>query len=184
LIRITSFVLAKSPMSLTQGDEVPHVLTRKSRLQPAEFLITSAKRLLQQNRHNCDMADGLTKVCYLGKSERQAPQKKSGPPTDASATNFVRSTQAHGGLQCPELAQLRPQIVPWSTLCLQAARRPPMARSTRGSQNYTRPNFWDCVNPAYQPRIDFYFFSILERRSYGMIGYAIKNSDDPRLAAS
>jgi hypothetical protein len=55
LIRITSFALAKSPMSLTQGDEVPHVLTRKSCLQPAEFLITSAKRLLQQNRHVCDM---------------------------------------------------------------------------------------------------------------------------------
>jgi hypothetical protein len=36
-------------MSLTQGDEVPHVLTRKSRQQPEEFLITSAKRLLQQN---------------------------------------------------------------------------------------------------------------------------------------
>ena len=29
------------------GDEVPHILTRKSRLQAAEFLITSAKRLLQ-----------------------------------------------------------------------------------------------------------------------------------------
>ena len=48
-IRITSFALPKSPMSLTRGDEAPHVLTRKSRLQPAEFLITSAKRLLQHN---------------------------------------------------------------------------------------------------------------------------------------
>jgi hypothetical protein len=54
-IRITSFALPKSPMSLTRGDEVPHVLTRKSRLQPAEFLITSAKRLLQQNRHISDL---------------------------------------------------------------------------------------------------------------------------------
>jgi hypothetical protein len=44
----------------------------------------------------------------------QTPQKNSGPPTDADATNFVRSTQAHRGLQCPEL---RPQIVPWSSLC-------------------------------------------------------------------
>ena len=26
----------------------PHIFTRKSRLQPGEFLITSAKRLLQQ----------------------------------------------------------------------------------------------------------------------------------------
>jgi hypothetical protein len=36
---------------LSSGDEVPHIFTRKSRLRPGEFLITSAKRLLQQNRH-------------------------------------------------------------------------------------------------------------------------------------
>jgi hypothetical protein len=49
-IRMTSIALPKSPVSLTQGDEVPHILTRKPHLQPAEFLITSAKRLLQQYR--------------------------------------------------------------------------------------------------------------------------------------
>ena len=43
----TSVVLPKSPVSLAWGDEVPHILTRKSCLQAAEFLITSAKRLLQ-----------------------------------------------------------------------------------------------------------------------------------------
>ena len=36
-------------MSLSSGDEVPRIFTRKSRLQPGEFLITSAKRLLQHN---------------------------------------------------------------------------------------------------------------------------------------
>ena len=35
-------------MSLSSGDEVPHIFTRKSRLQPGESLITSAIRLLQQ----------------------------------------------------------------------------------------------------------------------------------------
>jgi hypothetical protein len=35
-------------VSLSSGDEVPHIFTRKSRLQPGEFLISSAKRLLQQ----------------------------------------------------------------------------------------------------------------------------------------
>src|SRR6266576_5245086 len=35
----------------------------------------------------------------------------------ATGLTKVRSTQAHSGLECPELAQLRPQIVPWSTLC-------------------------------------------------------------------
>jgi hypothetical protein len=35
-------------VSLSSGDEVPHIFTRKLRLRPGEFLITSAKRLLQQ----------------------------------------------------------------------------------------------------------------------------------------
>src|ERR1700683_14745 len=47
--------LSKSPFSLTSGDEAPHILTRKSRLQPLEFLIISAKRLLQHNRPQSDM---------------------------------------------------------------------------------------------------------------------------------
>ena len=48
-IRIISIALPKSPVSFARGDEVPHIFTRKPRLQPAEFLITSAKRLLQHN---------------------------------------------------------------------------------------------------------------------------------------
>jgi hypothetical protein len=35
-------------VSLTREDQSPHVFTTKTRLQPAEFLITCAKRLLQQ----------------------------------------------------------------------------------------------------------------------------------------
>src|SRR5205085_11652611 len=45
---VISITLSRSPVSLSSGDEVPHIFTRKSRLQPGEFLITSAKRLLQQ----------------------------------------------------------------------------------------------------------------------------------------
>jgi hypothetical protein len=48
-IRIISIALPKSPVSFARGDEVPHIFTRKPRLQPAEFLITGAKRLFQQN---------------------------------------------------------------------------------------------------------------------------------------
>jgi hypothetical protein len=48
---VASITLRRSPVSLSSGDEVPHIFTRKSRLRPKEFLITSAKRLLQQNRH-------------------------------------------------------------------------------------------------------------------------------------
>jgi hypothetical protein len=32
-------------VSLSSGDEVPHIFTRKSRLQSGEFLITSANQL-------------------------------------------------------------------------------------------------------------------------------------------
>jgi hypothetical protein len=47
-ICVVSITLPRSPVSLSPGDEVPHIFTRKSRLPPREFLITSAKRLLQQ----------------------------------------------------------------------------------------------------------------------------------------
>jgi hypothetical protein len=37
-------------VSLTWGDEAPHIFTRKSHRRPAEFPTTIAKRLLQQYR--------------------------------------------------------------------------------------------------------------------------------------
>ena len=83
------------------------------------------RSLYRDNRHRVELIRGHDpEASFEVKGWRAAtgdePQtaaKNSGPPTDAGATNFVRSTQAHSGLQCPELAQLRPQIVPWSTLC-------------------------------------------------------------------
>src|SRR5260221_6289463 len=45
-----SFTLPRSPVSSPSGDEVPHIATRKSRLLAAEFLISSAKRVLQHDR--------------------------------------------------------------------------------------------------------------------------------------
>jgi len=38
-------------VSLSPGDEVPHMFTRKPRLQLEKFAINGAKRLLQHNRH-------------------------------------------------------------------------------------------------------------------------------------
>src|SRR6186997_2750545 len=54
-IRIISIALPKSPVSFARGDEVPHIFTRNARLQPAEFLIIGAKRLLQHNRSEADI---------------------------------------------------------------------------------------------------------------------------------
>jgi hypothetical protein len=59
-------------VSLSSGDEVPHIFTRKSRLKPGEFLITSAKRLLQQYRHECDIARSRMDFRFRGKSGRAA----------------------------------------------------------------------------------------------------------------
>jgi hypothetical protein len=42
-------------VSLTLGDAVPHIFTRKSRLRPLEFLILGAKRLLQHNPPKADV---------------------------------------------------------------------------------------------------------------------------------
>jgi hypothetical protein len=47
-VDVASITLPRSPASLSSGDEVPHIFTRKSRVQPKEILIASAKRLLQQ----------------------------------------------------------------------------------------------------------------------------------------
>ena len=47
-IDVASITQPRSPASLSSDNEVPHIFTRKSRVQPKENLITSAKRLLQQ----------------------------------------------------------------------------------------------------------------------------------------
>src|ERR1700735_538961 len=72
-IRTDAIALSKSPVSLTLGDEAPHILTRKSRLQPLEFLIISAKRLLQHNRPQADIECWLRSVgaaCVTAASHR------------------------------------------------------------------------------------------------------------------
>src|SRR5450755_4733936 len=48
---MASGLLPKSPVSSSLCDEVPHIFIPKSHLEPREFLISSAKRLLQQYRH-------------------------------------------------------------------------------------------------------------------------------------
>jgi hypothetical protein len=42
-------------VNLTREDQSPHIFTRKTRLQPAEFLVTYAKRLLQHNQIEADI---------------------------------------------------------------------------------------------------------------------------------
>ena len=42
-VDVASTTLPRSPASLSSGDEVPHIFTRNSRVQPKEILLTSAK---------------------------------------------------------------------------------------------------------------------------------------------
>src|SRR2546426_4491588 len=71
-IYAASVTLPSSPARSSSGNEVPHIFTRKSRLQPGEFLVTSAKRLLQQYRHKADIRSRLLFVRFRGQSGHQA----------------------------------------------------------------------------------------------------------------
>jgi hypothetical protein len=61
---MASGLLPKSPVSSSLCDEVPHVFIPKSHLEPREFLISSAKRLLQQYRHKADKTAAPAFVGY------------------------------------------------------------------------------------------------------------------------
>src|ERR1700694_516613 len=63
-IDVAPITLPRSPASLSSGNEVPHIFTRKSRVQPKEILITSPKRLLQQNLPQPDSCSGSKKTLF------------------------------------------------------------------------------------------------------------------------
>src|ERR1035437_6083418 len=65
---MASGLLPKSPVSSSLCDEVPHIFIPKSHLEPREFLISSAKRLLQQYRHLADNPVVPAFVRYWGNS--------------------------------------------------------------------------------------------------------------------
>src|SRR5262245_30788576 len=54
-IDVASITLPGSPASFSSDNEVPHIFTWKSSVQPKEILIASAKRLLQQNLPKADV---------------------------------------------------------------------------------------------------------------------------------
>src|SRR5262245_51365105 len=69
-IYVVSVALPRSPVSLSSGDEVPHIFTRKSRRQPGEFLITSAERLLQQYLPTGDICSAAKTVAIQSRRRR------------------------------------------------------------------------------------------------------------------
>jgi hypothetical protein len=61
-IDVAPITLPRSPASLFSGNEVPHIFTRNSPVQPKEILITSAIRLLQQNLPQPDSCTAANSV--------------------------------------------------------------------------------------------------------------------------
>src|SRR4029077_18765210 len=68
--------------NLARGDEVPQIFTRKPRLRPSEFLTPSAKRLLQQYRH--DLPRDFRTSDYLRDCP---PNRRSGCASQGSRTS-------------------------------------------------------------------------------------------------
>src|SRR6185312_5583866 len=92
LIDVASGSLPKSPVSLSPGDEVPHMFTRKPRLQLEKFAINGAKRLLQHNRHEpADPECPLSRRVLEGK--RSAPGDRQG--VDGASPLRWRSSEPH-----------------------------------------------------------------------------------------
>jgi len=100
LIDVASGSLPKSPVSLSPGDEVPHMFTRKPRLQLEKFAINGAKRLLQHNLPGGDI-DSLARCKSFESSanvDRGAGDTATGRASklsqtaSASRTRFVPST--------------------------------------------------------------------------------------------
>jgi hypothetical protein len=69
-IDVAPITLPRSPASLSSRNEVPHIFTRKSRVQPKEILITSAQRLLQQNLPDPDSCSAANSPYSITASAR------------------------------------------------------------------------------------------------------------------
>jgi hypothetical protein len=64
-------------LSLSRGDEVPHVFIGESHQRARKILISSGKRLLQQNlptSDSCTAANGIYSIVLVGAAEQLGSQ--------------------------------------------------------------------------------------------------------------
>jgi hypothetical protein len=88
---MASGLLPKSPVSSSLCDEVPHIFIQKSHLKPREFLISSAKRLLQ---HNLPGTDIFAAAGTAPTSQSQLASDRSEPfrsDADCCAALFIKA---------------------------------------------------------------------------------------------
>src|ERR1700737_2595285 len=113
-VDVSSITLPRSPASLSLGDEVPHIFTRKSRVQ--NFDLTSAKRLLQQNRH-------------IAASNLYGGMSAAGGSRRATARVFVLEPC----LSNPSSSGT------WRLYPIFLGSQPPITLSVRGTRRFARP---------------------------------------------
>jgi hypothetical protein len=97
-------------VSFSSGDEVPHIFTRKTRLRPGEFLITSAKKLLQQNLPGADICGAAKFATYSITSSPPLPQQveRLRREHDIAALAALRLLDANDPLRAVDMLDLQP----------------------------------------------------------------------------
>src|SRR5262245_27748535 len=78
-IDVASITLPGSPASFSSDDEVLHIFTWKSPVQPKEILIASAKRLLQQNRSKAALASFRLRCLVCPKGDIDSLSQECNP---------------------------------------------------------------------------------------------------------
>src|SRR5436190_16612595 len=88
-IYVVSITLLRSPVSVSSGDEVPHIFTRKSRLQPGAFLVISAKRLLQHGVIPGSSHTEALGISSLGIDEVHMRPRNHGEPQRSTMSDWT-----------------------------------------------------------------------------------------------
>src|SRR5450755_5105792 len=90
---MASGLLPKSPVSSSLCDEVPHIFIPKLHLEPREFLISSAKRLLQQYHPKADTYCGSRNVRFVPIATNAPQQRASYLFTSSARASSVAGTE-------------------------------------------------------------------------------------------
>jgi hypothetical protein len=142
-IDVASGSLPKSPVGLSPGNEVPHMFTRKPRLQPEKFAIIGSKRLLQQNLptpDSCTAANTPLFDHFIGDAEQRGRRGEAGHPTILDRQNWFHSAFCVAGATAATGSRARAQM--------QTRQSPKPMRSER---SVTSPRGGNCAPSCGQP---------------------------------
>ena len=138
LIDVASGSLPKSPVSLSPGDEVPHMFTRKPRLQLEKFVINGAKRLLQHNLPKLAVSNRSNAAPHsITSSARSMNEAGTTRPSDFAVCRLIISSNRVGRRtgRSAGLASLRPDGVASPATRSGETRGPPEGSAPRGPRS-------------------------------------------------